>query len=380
MKLFTVSNTSGRGLLVLAPNKPKAKTIAKLDGLVRRTGTAIVAPEADDDPRLGGRDISTLEPGVVTRQGNWVVVFNPFKGERFRYQIGKDNPLPEVETDPSYEAETETALQPVETIKLTGHKERFDTTRLSKAFVRLGAAAAPTEDEAMQARLWFRRGRRDYVAMAAELIVAREQVVEDLDRPEFDRDQLEAAVLRHGKGAPTLEGLRQGCILYANGHTYAYAAAKLVEQGLTQPILSETTDARTGRVKTVSGTATGRAVIQSGPHPHAQLMGRYADDATETDTPWEQWEERNWDEPTWHPCLTHPTWNALMQYRRKPGAAMTFCTSDGDTIAMTPDRKHLQFFDVNRSVDEPRFTLSVSDFALLEEAVALALTFKEDAS
>lgn len=53
------------------------------------------------------------------------------------------------------------------------------------------------------------------------------------------------------------------------------------------------------------------------PHPHAAAMLLYAEDAAETDTPWERWEfsrERN----SFRPCFAHPEWYENHQYRRKP--------------------------------------------------------------
>lgn len=51
-------------------------------------------------------------------------------------------------------------------------------------------------------------------------------------------------------------------------------------------------------------------------HVHAALMLQYAQDAAETDTPWERWEMSD-DGKNWYPCSTHPAWNEDTLYRHK---------------------------------------------------------------
>lgn len=50
-------------------------------------------------------------------------------------------------------------------------------------------------------------------------------------------------------------------------------------------------------------------------HPHATQMASYAQDASETDRPWERWEFRQENE--WHRCQSHPIWCANTEYRRR---------------------------------------------------------------
>lgn len=52
-------------------------------------------------------------------------------------------------------------------------------------------------------------------------------------------------------------------------------------------------------------------------HKHAASMLQYAQDAAETDTPWELWEYKLHGEP-WFGCENHPTWSENISYRRKP--------------------------------------------------------------
>jgi hypothetical protein len=56
-------------------------------------------------------------------------------------------------------------------------------------------------------------------------------------------------------------------------------------------------------------------------HPHAENMRLYAEDAAETDKPWERWESRSVHATAgdpWAQHKDHPAWHRLLQYRRKP--------------------------------------------------------------
>lgn len=55
-------------------------------------------------------------------------------------------------------------------------------------------------------------------------------------------------------------------------------------------------------------------------HKHADLMLQYAQDAAETDKPWERWEYKIYGrDGEWLSVLnTHPDWNVNFDYRRKP--------------------------------------------------------------
>ena len=60
--------------------------------------------------------------------------------------------------------------------------------------------------------------------------------------------------------------------------------------------------------------------LKSKPHVHAELMKLYAEDAAETETPWERWEfceigQEGWS--GWHTCTGGPGWAAGYKYRRK---------------------------------------------------------------
>ncbi len=56
-------------------------------------------------------------------------------------------------------------------------------------------------------------------------------------------------------------------------------------------------------------------------HKHAALMLQYAQDAAETDKPWERWEYRPArDINTWSPATIRIKWLDMFEYRRKPGS------------------------------------------------------------
>lgn len=53
-------------------------------------------------------------------------------------------------------------------------------------------------------------------------------------------------------------------------------------------------------------------------HKHAHLMALYAQDAMETDRPWEMWEARRDGFSQWVQHQGNPLWHEDCEYRRKP--------------------------------------------------------------
>ena len=53
-------------------------------------------------------------------------------------------------------------------------------------------------------------------------------------------------------------------------------------------------------------------------HKHAALMMQYAQDAMETDKPWERWQFRVLDTARWLDCANGTGFSDLCAYRRKP--------------------------------------------------------------
>lgn len=53
-------------------------------------------------------------------------------------------------------------------------------------------------------------------------------------------------------------------------------------------------------------------------HVHAELMKQYAEDALETDKPWERWEMQGHITKHWYRMSSCPDWDKNVKYRRKP--------------------------------------------------------------
>jgi hypothetical protein len=51
-------------------------------------------------------------------------------------------------------------------------------------------------------------------------------------------------------------------------------------------------------------------------HIHAETMAQYAQDALESETPWQNWEYTY--NKIWKPLAQHPSWDLYVCYRRKP--------------------------------------------------------------
>lgn len=60
-----------------------------------------------------------------------------------------------------------------------------------------------------------------------------------------------------------------------------------------------------------------RRKVVINPDPHAQSAAEYAKDMAETDKAWERWEGKFSKSTEWHACTNHPAWNPSYSYRRK---------------------------------------------------------------
>jgi len=70
-------------------------------------------------------------------------------------------------------------------------------------------------------------------------------------------------------------------------------------------------------------------------HIHADLMAQYAQDALETDKPWERWEFCR-SKNKWERLDTHPSWITSREYRRKPKTIRI-----GEYDVLMPERQPL---------------------------------------
>ena len=72
-------------------------------------------------------------------------------------------------------------------------------------------------------------------------------------------------------------------------------------------------------------------------HKHAALMLQYAQDAAETDKPWERWEFKT-DVDTWVELIKNPSWFEDRKYRRKPQVIRVGRHEFPKPIAFTPPK------------------------------------------
>lgn len=61
------------------------------------------------------------------------------------------------------------------------------------------------------------------------------------------------------------------------------------------------------------------------PHPHADNMRMYAEDAAKTNKPWKNWQYTSYENTQWRECAQHPQWSLSFKYRRKPKMATKWC-------------------------------------------------------
>ena len=73
-------------------------------------------------------------------------------------------------------------------------------------------------------------------------------------------------------------------------------------------------------------------------HKHAALMLQYAQDAAETDKPWERWEYNTPNKGVvWYPfTMSHPSWMPECEYRRKP-RTMTYTVTIPEPLRKAPE-------------------------------------------
>ena len=72
-------------------------------------------------------------------------------------------------------------------------------------------------------------------------------------------------------------------------------------------------------------------------HKHAALMLQYAQDAAETDKPWDRWQFRGLDTEKWLDCAGGIGFSNLCEYRRKP-RSMTYTVTIPEPLREAPKR------------------------------------------
>ena len=71
-------------------------------------------------------------------------------------------------------------------------------------------------------------------------------------------------------------------------------------------------------------------------HKHAELIAQYAQDATETDAPWERWEVRSNSESLWRTGSSVICFHSSCEYRRKP-RTMTYTITIPEPLRGAPE-------------------------------------------
>ena len=80
-------------------------------------------------------------------------------------------------------------------------------------------------------------------------------------------------------------------------------------------------------------------------HKHAELMMQYAQDAMETDKPWELWEYSHASSNGWRNLDKMPSWRIGNDYRRKP-KMISVTLMNGEVVSWpAPHRTELEYGD-----------------------------------
>lgn len=106
-------------------------------------------------------------------------------------------------------------------------------------------------------------------------------------------------------------------------------------------------------------------------HKHAALMLQYAQDAAETDSPWERWEILRGK--SWCDLTETPTWIEYMEYRRKPQVISVGRHEFPKPIAFTPPKDTIYWVirlcGEGYAPDDLIWTGDKTDFDLLKSCV-----------
>ena len=127
-------------------------------------------------------------------------------------------------------------------------------------------------------------------------------------------------------------------------------------------------------------------------HKHAALIAQYAQDAIETDEPWERWEVRSNSESLWRTGSSVICFHSSCEYRRKP-RTMTYTVTIPEPLRDAPevDEKFYvadttmedlyNWYEWSNSSTEKRLFERGLCFATEEDAIAAAkamMPFKEE--
>lgn len=82
-------------------------------------------------------------------------------------------------------------------------------------------------------------------------------------------------------------------------------------------------------------------------HVHAELMKQYAEDATKSESPWENWQVLAPGFDKWYNLKHDPEWFKTCQYRRKPKQKFIEFNGKKFEIFAEKPRKGTEYFSVN---------------------------------
>lgn len=113
-------------------------------------------------------------------------------------------------------------------------------------------------------------------------------------------------------------------------------------------------------------------------HIHADLMIQYAQDAQESETPWENWEFRP-QCSTWVTLICNPSWNDHYEYRRKPKTIVINGFTVNAPMGKEPGYYTSYYFPNLSSADYCSTTTYSSDWDKQSFKRGLCFSNKEDA-
>ena len=114
-------------------------------------------------------------------------------------------------------------------------------------------------------------------------------------------------------------------------------------------------------------------------HKHAHLMLQYAQDAAETDKPWERWQIRpEGGTEEWHDCSGRLCFSERCEYRRKP-RTLTYSVTIPEPLREAPEPLGLYWMAQLSGEHYAQMYWQGRDFELWRLHRGLCFATKEDA-
>lgn len=112
-------------------------------------------------------------------------------------------------------------------------------------------------------------------------------------------------------------------------------------------------------------------------HKHARLMLHYAQDAAETNKPWERWEVAA-SSNKWEALHNHPGWLNAYEYRRKP-RTLTYTVTIPEPLREAP-KKGECYYVLNTAAPDFCFVCWWSDNGTDQQLLKRGLCFATEAA